>query len=136
MVLGLLCYGIFSACCKRGKSIDLLVHSLTILKSLLFLTGWICWHILVVCHHIAARYDIYSVLHSRGIFFKLFTLLHLCFFLLLFFFFHNFWHCSFTPPKSQFYDGIFYHNTTRLKIPELNWFYGRVWNFVQLNVKL
>ena len=73
--------------------------------------------------------------------------------------------CSFTPPKSQFYDGIFYqvvkcfsrglsgtlsgcippelardglqprkvpdrprenHFTTRLKIPELNWFFGWV----------
>ena len=73
--------------------------------------------------------------------------------------------CYFTPPKSQFYDGIFYqvvkwfsrglsrtlsgcippelardglqprkvpdrprenHFTTRLKIPELNWFFGWV----------
>ena len=83
--------------------------------------------------------------------------------------------CYFTPPKSQFYDGIFYqvvkwfsrglsrtlsgcippelardglqprkvpdrprenHFTTRFKIPELNWFFGWVYNFVQLNVTL
>ena len=28
------------------------------------------------------------------------------------------------------------HNTTRLKMPELNWFFGGLWNFVQLNVEL